>query len=233
MKIKKYILLLYFLPEIVYSQSSYTRIDPVVDRTYFLVKEFPVKSPGNVGTTYLNEKYNKADVKLKPGQFSVSELKQIDVQLDLKDDNLEIATPQGIKILNGTKVEQFEWVDAQTGEHEVFVNCDKFALDGTKAIGFGKVLSDKKVMLLEFNYVEMVQAAYNPALDVGSKDNKIVKKQKLYLVKDGVMNRCDRKSILALLDDDQGTLRKYAKQNKINLNKQDGLKQLVDYYNSI
>lgn len=189
---------------------------------------------GPIGTVYLNDDWKEAVVILKSGAVSGTEkFVDIPVKLDLKTHAFDISTDKGVRVLPGSKVSRFEWFNSFTRQKEVYINCDKFSLDGTKLIGFCKVLSDSGLMLVERPYIDVIKANYNVQMNVGSKEDRLVKKEKLYLIKDDKMIPYEKKVFFSMLGDKADVVKRYVKENKLNISNQDELKLVVDYYNSI
>jgi hypothetical protein len=234
------ILLTAFLfPFFVYSQSIPhpsipQQLDPIVNNQFGQIRQIPLKPPGITGSVYLNDGWKIASLKLKTGTLSVAELTNVSVKLDLKTNTFELFVDPEIKVLSGSKVESFTWTD-NLQNAESYVNCDKFTLDDAKVIGFGRILSQAAdgLMLLEHSYVEFMQANYNVAMNVGSKDHKYVKKEKLYFVKNNKMVPVGKKSLYEVMADKESAIKKFIKENDLNVKNEGQLAKVVEYYNSI
>lgn len=199
-----------------------------------LIHQMESRPTGPIGTVYLNDDWKEALMILKSGAISGAEqFNDLPVKLDLKSNAFDISTDKGVKMLPGSKVARFEWFNAITREKEAYVNCDQFVLDDTKLMGFCKVLSDSGLMLVERAYIEVIKANYNAQMDVGSKEDRLVKKEKLYLVKDNKMVPYEKKAFFSMLGDKADLVKRFVKENKLNISKQEELRQVVDYFNSI
>lgn len=232
---KKYIFLIaLFYPAFIWAQQGRQITDPVINHQFGYLNQMPLKPAGITGSVYLNEQWKTATLNLKSGVLSVSQLAEVLVKLDLKSNTFELLNGADIKILDGNKVESFSLVDDVHPTDEVFVNCDKFFFEGTKLIGFGRLIhKGDKLSLIQHVYVEFIQADYNVALDVGSRDHKYVKRDKLYFVKDDQMIPVNKQSISNTMSDKGTQIKKYVKEYHVNIKQEGDLAKLVAYYNSI
>jgi hypothetical protein len=229
----KILLITFLIPFVAKSQNDH-QLDPVVNNQFGHIRQIPLKPPGTTGSVYLNDVWKTTSLKLKTGTLSVGELTNVSVKLDLKTNTFELFVDPEIKVLSGSKVESFTWTnDLQNSES--YVNCDRFTLDESKVVGFGRILSQDAdgLMLLEHSYVEFIQADYNIALNVGSKDHKYVRKEKLYFVKNNKMIPAGKKSLYEVMADKESAVKKFIKENDLNVKNEGQLAKVVEYYNSI
>lgn len=147
------------------------------------VSELPRAAPKTVGTSYYEEGWLMADLFLR----GETKLEGVKVKLDLSTHNFEILHDGDVKMLPGDKVLSFQWVTSE-GIPEAFIRGSFITADGFKVLGFLKLISDTEPFrLLEFFTTETISANYNPQLDVGSKDNQIVKKSRTFVAKDKLL----------------------------------------------
>jgi hypothetical protein len=233
------LLIAFLIPFFAYPQSIPhptipQQLDPIVNNQFGQIRQIPLKPPGTTGSVYLNDGWKTASLKLKTGTLSIGELTNVSVKLDLKTNTFELFVDPEIKVLSGSKVESFTWTDdLQTPVS--YVNCERFTLDDTKVVGFGRILSRDAdgLILLEHSYIEFMQANYNIAMNVGSKDHKYVKKEKLYFVKNNKMVPAGKKSLYEVMADKESAIKKFIKENDVNVRDAGQLAKVVEYYNSI
>jgi hypothetical protein len=232
---KKIILLVAFnIPLIVWAQGTRQVPDPVVNNQFGYLTQVPPKPADVVGSVYLNENWKEATVNLKKATLGIEKLAGINMKLDLKTNTLELQTDKDIKVLGGSNVESFAWMNDLQSKEVKYVNCDKFSFDGTKLHGFGRVLAEgNKLSLIQHQYLEFIKADYNLALDVGSKDHKYVKREKLYFLKNGQLIPASKKAMQTVMSDKKQEVSKYAKEQKLNLKEESGLAAVVEYYNTL
>jgi hypothetical protein len=232
---KKIILLVAFaIPLIAWAQGTRQVPDPVVNNQFGYLTQVPPKPANVVGSVYLNDEWKEATVNLKKATLGVSQLTGINIKLDLKTNTIELKTDRDVKVLGGSSVESFVWMNDLQAKEVKFINCDKFSFDDTKLHGFGRVAAEgSKLSLIEHQYLEFVAADYNLALDVGSKDHKYVKRDKLYLLKNNQLIPANKKSMQTAMSDKKQEVSKYAKDQKLSFKEEHDLAALVEYYNSL
>lgn len=213
------------------SQYSQT-VTPLLDTQAGVMKELPPRIGDVKGSVYLNEEWTKSDLYLKPGSSSGNKIENVPIRLDLENNALEVLTTAGIRLLDDSKVDRFEFADPQTGERSMYVNGSQFTVDGAPLSGFCKV-SGENVKVIRCDYLEVLKPNYNVSMDVGSKDEQIIKKYKLYLSKDGETVSCNKKSLYAMMADKATAIKKFVKAERIRISKEEGLRKVAAYYDEL
>lgn len=218
-----------------FSWAQTQQIDPVIHGQFGYVHEMPLREPGTVGSVYLNDAWKKATVRLKKSARGVEVLADITIKLDLKANMFDVLMENKVKVLSGEKVRSFTWMNDIRQEPDLYLNCDVFKADDGKLVGFARVLNKDTtgLMLLEHNYLEMIKANYNVALNVGSRENKFVKRTQLYVLRDGKLVAVNKNSLLDNMADQAAAVNKFIKENKISLKSQSSMAAVVDYYNTL
>jgi hypothetical protein len=201
--------------------------DPVLDRQFGIIGEVKAKKEATQGSYYISENWNTGTIYLKSGDT----LKGYPLKYDIDKNLIEIKTPQQIKALSGNNVIAFEWDDTQ--RKSFFLNGEQYTFEGTKLYGFYQILTPGKVELLSKIFLEIKRADYNVALDVGSRADKIIQREKLFVAKDKQLFELKSREIPKPLSDKALEIKVYLKQNNLKLNKKDDAIRLVNYYNSI
>jgi hypothetical protein len=100
--------------------------------------------------------------------------------------------------------------------------------------GFFQVLSDGAIPLLKRTTIEIKKADYNVQLNVGSTDDKILKKVKFYAVKERQVLEVpgSRKKFLSLFGEDDEKIERLVKDNNLSTSKEDHLEIIFQHYNS-
>ncbi len=207
------------------------RRDVIIDKQFGTITDTPLKKSETVGSVYLSDDWQKGDVFAKKGSLGVDIMKGIQLKLNLQDNALDIQTSGGIKTLKAAQIDSFTWINSD-GVKERFENGDLFEKDGSSLKGFGKIISEGKVTLLSFNFVEIQRANYNPALSIGNTGDKIIKKTKLYFLDNSRLRACNRKSVKEILNLKQDKMNAFVRDKDIDLKELNDLKLLVDFYNS-
>ena len=211
-----------------FSQLTPT-VTPVVDQ--FGTVKTTNKDPQADGSksVYLVDEWVNSNIYLRQAAGS-NMIENIPIKVDLLTNSIELQSPTGVKVLSLSKVDKFEWVNPANGKHEAYTNCGK--VEGGKLSGFC-VVSGDEVKLIRHHHVQVIKPDYNVALDVGSKEERTIKKTTLYLVKNQRFVEYSKRSVYALMEDKQRQVKDFVKKNKLNLNEEADLNTLVDYYNSI
>jgi hypothetical protein len=186
-----------------------------------------------LGDAYLNPEWQSANILLFTRETL---LEGYPVRYDLLKDELEVKSKNGIKVLEGKRVKSFVWMDSATRKPEYFINASQYTdSDKLKMTGFFEVLADGKFPLLSKPTATIREADYNVQFNVGSRDDKIVKKQTLYFVKDGVAYEVpkSRKKFLAIFGDDKPKVEEFVKINTLDTSDKDHVKRIFIHYNSL
>ena len=193
-----------------------------------------------IGTTFLTDDWNKGTLfftlnrKLENQQF------QFDIEMNqflLKGEE-ELKELADARIVNGVNVMAFV-MDNKLGGKREFLNSQNhgFKVNGVPLLGFVEVIKDGKLALLKKYRIEVIKAGYNVALDVGSKQDKIVKKE-VYYIKNAdskeltEVSKSQNKN-LAALGNHQDKVKAYMKENKLKFKPGKDLPQIIAYYNSL
>jgi hypothetical protein len=190
--------------------------------------------PGKViGDSYLDTHWKKSTILL----YEKDKLIQgFPSRYDIYLDELEINARNGIKVLKGDKIKSFVWFDSSTNVPSYFVNAKDFKNeDNVPLTGFFQVLSDGANPLLKKTDIHIRKATYNVALNVGSQDDKILKKDDFYLLKGSNVFEIpsSRKKLLPLFGDRAEVMEKFIKENSLSTTKEDDLKIIFNQYNSL
>lgn len=189
--------------------------------------------PGKVvGDTYLDTHWRNSNVMLYDKEKMIE---GFPMRYDIHLDELEFKAKNGIKVLAGDKVKSFVWADSITRVPEYFINGNAFRNeDDVPFTGFFEVLSEGSVPLLKKTYIDIKKADYNVALNVGSPDDKILKKNKFYVLKENRLVELpgSRKKFLNNFNDN-ARLEKFIKQNSLSPSNESDLKLIWDHFPSL
>ncbi|QHT65985.1 hypothetical protein GXP67_04525 [Rhodocytophaga rosea] len=201
--------------------------DPVLDRQANIIAEVKAKPEATQGTYYIDTEWHTGNIYLKSGDT----LRNYPLKYDIDKNLIEINTPQNVKVLHGDKAVAFEW---NTGTSTAtFINGEYYKVDGTRLVGFFQVLVVGNFQLLSKTMLEVKKADYNVALDVGSRADKILKKERLFIARDKQLYEIKGKDDLTPFGDKAAAVKSYAKENKLKPNKREDAMKLVLYSNTI
>jgi hypothetical protein len=190
--------------------------------------------PGKVvGDTYLQTHWKNSTILLYEKDKLIE---GYPVRYDLYLDELEIKAKNGIKVLKGNKIKSFVWVDSITRTPSYFVNAKEYKNDDNVGLtGFFEVLTEGSLPLVKKTTIQIKKADYNIQFNVGSQDDKILKKQDFYCLKaDQIIEiPSSKKKFLSLLGDKSETVEQFMKDHVLTTTKEDDLKMIFEHYNSV
>lgn len=189
--------------------------------------------PGKViGDTYLSTSWRKSVVLLYKDN---KVLEGYEVRYDLQSDELDFKSAKGVKVLRGSEIKSFVWMDSLRAEPYYFVNARDYKLDGVPLTGFFEVLVDGATPLFKKTRLNVKKATYNVALDVGSRDDKILKIPEYYTGRSSevIDVPTSRKRTADLFPGKEEEMSAYMSANDLSLKKEEDLILLFRQYNSL
>lgn len=201
-----------------------TRADRVVDRTSGGFNEFQPK-PEKIESVYLRDDWTYGTLMLQSGDT----LKDLSLKYDIKNSLLEINFNGGVKVVSLSKIKGFEL--AVVPRKQLFLNANRQQVPGLT--GLVEVLSTGKVSLYAKPSIEIMPSNYNAAMDVGSRNDKAIKKEDLFLLKDGNATEVTKagKKIVAHFQGQEGDIQQYVKDNNLSYKKKEDLAKIVRFAN--
>jgi hypothetical protein len=151
----------------------------IAGSTNTLKSEIPLASPSVVGSTYLDEEWQGAEILLKDGNV----ITELPVRVEIEQGNVEIQFKGEIKFLNLDRVDSLKLVSRESGPKWVIKKADAFQVDQVPLKGIAMVYPGSPCSVVKHLYIEFLPANYNVAMDVGSRDHRKVKKEKFYLTR--------------------------------------------------
>ena len=145
----------------------------------------------------------------------------------------EIRTQQGTKGLSGDRVKNFTLKDSINGALRSFINAKDFKLDDTPLTGFFQVLSTGPALLVKRYYLLVKKPDYNPALNAGSRDTRIIRQSELFYVMGSQAHRVkSKKKLLASFGDKAAAMETYMQNNSLSTSEED-LRKIFNHYNEL
>ena len=198
-----------------------------------LIYGIPITEGKVIGDTYLETHWQNANILLYEKEQLI---KGFPVRYDIRLDELEVKARNGVKVLSGEKIRSFMWIDSATKLPSYFVNAKDFKNDDNVAYtGFFQVLADGDLPLFKKTVIDIKKADYNIQLNVGSHDDKIIKKTDYYTMKGKqvVEVPSGKKKLIASFPDKSDEVEKFIKESDLNVNKEEHLRLIFEYYNSL
>lgn len=187
-------------------------------------------SPAEVkGDVYLVPYWNNASILLAPDSRLLDGLA---VKFDIYRNEFDIRFSDGVKVLPGSKVKSVVWADSITRQLRYLINASDFRENDIPLKGFFEVLSDGAIPLLSLYYIEILEPDFNPALNVGSRDIRLVKKFNFYYASGNDVFRIkNKKQLEGIFLSHQKEIKDFMKKNQVNVGSMASLRMVFDYYN--
>lgn len=188
--------------------------------------EIPLVEPSVIGSTYLDEEWHNARIVLNDG-YAIEDLP---VRIEVEQANVEIKYNGEVKYLDLKRVSFINYDDGLGGDRKIIKQADGYIYDNAPLKGIVVVHAGARYDVIKHFYIEFLQANYNVAMDVGSKDHRKVKKEKLYLAKGShlILVKGSEKKITSRLGADEEKARLIIREHKLNLSKEEDLGKLAD-----
>lgn len=156
---------------------------------------------------------------------------RVDVLNDLVEFRLDATRVKGI---DASSVKRLSWFSAEEQRQVTLVNTREYPLLQEKCSGLAELLAQGACTAFRCLSIQVIQPTYNVALDVGSRDIKLVKKQVCYALKDGRLQRFSPGAVIQeLLKGQEATLKAYQRAQQLNLRQPAHLAKLLAYYNEL
>ena len=144
------------------------------------------------------------------------------IRYDLRSNLIEINYDDGIRGLDGSKVKYFELLNAKSN-YTRYVNANQLDAKGDPLPEnkFVEVLIQDDIPLYSYEEISIKKADYNIALNVGSRNDQVIKKPVYLSIVDGQaieLTKGKNSTVYSLLPGKEEELKAFAKQNKIKAN---------------
>ena len=197
-----------------------------------MITSMPGSPPGVVGDVYLAKDYRNATFMMYD-QDKI--LHGVPAKLDLQRNEFDVLATGGVRALSGALVRSLVWTDSLTHSTQFLVNGKEFRnMEKVPYLGFFQVLSEGELGLMKMTEVTFKEADRSMAQSVGNKDNKFIKKPRLYYSLGKVAIRLpNKRGIIQLFQSKKDEMEKFIKINEIDFNRENHLSAVFDYYNSL
>ncbi|GAB3797270.1 hypothetical protein GCM10028819_16160 [Spirosoma humi] len=201
---------------------------------------FSIKGPAGqlLGSPYLDTTWQAGNVKFynRLGvSLAVDSLAGVPVRLDLSANEVEIRA--GEKNIKAVKATAVRYVDMNNsfGTVSRYINVHEYQGDTPALTGFFEQLATGKLDLLLYPSVYIRRANYNVALNTGTKDDELMKKQDWYVAraKQATKFSPGKKTIIDLMADKKEQIESFLKIEKPDLKSRAGVLAVFAYYNKL
>jgi hypothetical protein len=220
------------VPENVRASYSIDRFgDGIINE---MIYGIPLPAPKVIGDTYIDAEWNKGRI------FLYEREKFIDgypVRYDLDRQELEVRTPEGVRVIPGTKIRSFVTFETNAPEEgSVYVNTREFSSAENEGFdGFFKVIVDGSMALMSATTVVVKKPDYNEAMNVGNQNFRIAKREKFFYASEGKVRELPtrKKELLGIFPaGSRESLNEFIGAKHVRINDEQGLAIIFGEYNS-
>ncbi len=138
------------------------------------------------------------------------------------------------KAIDASSVRALSWFSAEEQRQVTLVNAREYPLLRDKCSGLVELLAQGVCTVFRCMRIQIIQPTYNVALDVGSRDVRLIKKQVYYALKNGQLQRFSPRAVIReLLKDQEAALQAYQRAQQLNPRQLPHLVRLLAYYNEL
>lgn len=156
------------------------------------------------------------------------------VRVEVVDYTVEFLIDNTVKAIEENAVKKLRW---QTNNKVVkLVNTRQYS--GAEDVkGFYEILSEGQLTVLKYTRIQVIQPTFNVALNVGTKDAKLIQKPEYYYVK-GTQSttltkfKPTKSALLDLMNNKKTSVEKYLKTNDLSLKEEQDLVKVLNFYNT-
>ena len=204
-------------------------LDPSVNPAG-IIDELKLPPAPTTGNVYLNDDWQQGNIVLEGSRKINGQL----LRYDLKHKHLEIKLGEEIKVCPLSLLKSFSWYNRELNDSAYFVNIkqvpnqlefyDRCILE---------ILYEEKANLYKQYYLEVQESTYVPAVDMGRRSDKIVKKSSLLLQSQGKFYPLSKsmKNNKKAFGEEFDEVEKFAKENRLKLKNEADVLGIVGHYN--
>ena len=188
-----------------------------------------------IGDNYYDTTFQAGNIRFYGRIGGSDSLGGIPVRYDLITQEVEVrAGANDIRAAKAPTVRYF-MMNNRLGGSNLFINAREFRGETDEFVGFLESVVAGKLSLLQRHSITIKRANFNAALNVGTKDDELVKKREWFVAKGRIAKRFSpgKKALLELMADQQPAIEAYLKDKKPDLKKESGLTDVFAYYNSL
>lgn len=192
------------------------------------VPGLPPANPEVIGDGFSKANFSTIQALLYNNQ-TISDLP---AKYDLLQDELYFQTKQGLRVLDGTHIKSYSFIDSITKKKSNYINSKEFKLATSVPLkGFFEILYDGKMALFKKEEATIQKANYHVALNVGRQDHHVNKKSFYYYLQDDTAIKLPSKSITSIFGDQKAAVDRYIKINQLDIKNERHLISVFEYYN--
>lgn len=190
-----------------------------------LKTEIPLAAPKTVGSSYLSDAWIPGRIVLR----NQHTLPAFDIRIEVEQELIEIRSENVIRYVNIRDIRQVTMTGKFQNYYNVIENAAMFKIEGSPLSGVVLTDTSTGLKVVKQMYIEVIPSNYNVALDVGSRDNRKMLRERLFLSIDNELIQCKQpvKKLLQKLGKYEPKARTVLKEHRLNLSKEEDLQQFV------
>lgn len=188
-----------------------------------------------IGDNYYDTTFQAGNIRFYGRVGTADSLGGVPIRYDLITQEVEVkAGTNDIRAAKAPTIRYF-LMNNRLGGSSQFVNVREFRGEADGLVGFFEYVAAGKLSLLQRHSITVRRANYNAALNVGTKDDELVKKREWFVVRNrqALKFSPSKKALLELMADQQPAIDTFLKDKKPDLKKETGLSEVFTYYNSL
>jgi hypothetical protein len=205
-------------------------------------KELESMKPKVIGNSFLRDDWSTGTLYVTLNRKVESQPLKYDIENNLflvkEGEDRKYVKNDTFTVVNGVIVLAFEVQDPEKGTRRYLNSTNSgFKRSGEPALGFLEILVDGDINLYMKTELSILKANFNMALNIGEKEDRVVKENVYYLRKkeqDELFQISkNKKDNLTFFQEKQAEVNSYIKQQNLKFNREEDLIQLVKHYNSL
>ncbi len=182
-----------------------------------------------IGDTYFDSHWGLSSIQLKDDDRLIEGYY---TRYDVKNNEFEFLLGKEVRVLPGKKVKNVMWIDSLSKKPRVVTAMTDYTVEGVPLTGFMELLAEGDYPLFKRIDLEILKPDFSPALNVGSKDYRIIKKTSYYYGIGNDLHRLkNKKSLAALIAKCPKDVVGFMKAEAINTGQEDDLIRLFVFAN--
>lgn len=191
------------------------------------ISTFSQPKPATVGSYYLFEGWQLGSLVT----YSNDAIENYPFNVDLKHNQIEINTDQGVKVLPIRNVKTLKIYSALNGSQE-FLNAKEIGGAKVQISGLVEKLPSDSAQVFKYYFLYLKEANYNAALDMGDEEAKIILKEQKYFKYQGQLMeipKTNNKFASLFHPEAQKGLKNYMKENELSVKDDKDIARIFRY----
>lgn len=197
-----------------------------------VIEELKLPPPKVEGTYYLYDAWHAGEVLLS----SKLSIKSYPIKYDLQHHNIELKLNDEIKVCASNLIDSFKIVGPNKIT-ETYIHCRFYSKSNEDCLNgvYKRIFKHQDVELLEHRYVIEKEPTYVEAIDMGSRNKKIIQQTDYYMAKNKMLLPIysAKKKNEHLFGEHFKAVLDHSKQHKLKFNNATDLHAIIKYYLSL